>query len=34
MSCSGVAKEDLSIHGVEVADWSVSMLFVITYIVL
>jgi hypothetical protein len=29
MSYSGVAKEDLSIPGVEVADWCVSLLFVI-----
>jgi len=29
MSYSGVAEEDLSIPGVEVADWSVSLLFVI-----
>jgi hypothetical protein len=29
MSYSGVAKEDLSISGVEIADWSVSLLFVI-----
>jgi len=29
MSYSGIAKEDLSISGVEVVDWSVSLLFVI-----
>jgi hypothetical protein len=29
MSYRGIAKEDLSIPGVEVADWSVSLLFVI-----